>query len=40
MPIFWQLNLTADQKSALIAFLKTLTDTMITTDVKFSNPFK
>lgn len=35
-----QLNLTADQKAALVAFLKTLTDLSITTDVKFSNPFK
>src|SRR5262249_75712 len=35
-----RLNLTPDQKSALVAFLKTLTDVAITTDVKFSNPFK
>lgn len=35
-----QLNLTAQQKSALVAFLKTLTDNALTTDVKFSNPFK
>ena len=35
-----RLNLTADEKKALIAFLKTLTDRSITTDVKFSNPFK
>jgi cytochrome c peroxidase len=35
-----QLNLSADQKAALVAFLKTLTDRAITTDEKFSNPFK
>lgn len=35
-----QLNLTADQKAALVAFLKTLTDRTITTDAKFSDPFK
>lgn len=35
-----RLNLTGDEKKALIAFLKTLTDRAITTDVKFSNPFK
>ena len=35
-----RLNLTVDEKQALIAFLKTLTDRSITTDVKFSNPFK
>ncbi len=34
------LNLTTDQKTALIAFLKTLTDNAIGTDVKFSSPFK
>jgi len=34
-----RLNLTAEQKAALIAFLKTLTDRSITSDVKFSNPF-
>lgn len=34
-----RLNLTAAQKSALVAFLKTLTDTGIAGDVKFSNPF-
>jgi cytochrome c peroxidase len=34
-----RLNLTADQKAALISFLKTLTDRSITSDVKFSNPF-
>jgi len=35
-----RLNLTPDQKAALVAFLKTLTDVAITTDEKFSNPFK
>ena len=35
-----RLNLTAREKAALIAFLKTLTDRGITTDVKFSSPFK
>ncbi len=34
-----QLNLTAAQKASLVAFLKTLTDTGIATDVKYSNPF-
>lgn len=34
-----QLNLTAAQKAALVAFLNTLTDTGIASDVKFSNPF-
>ena len=33
------LNLTAAQKASLVAFLKTLTDTGIATDVKYSNPF-
>jgi len=35
-----QLNLTAQEKAALVAFLKTLTDNALATDVKFSNPFK
>lgn len=35
-----QLNLTVQEKAALVAFLKTLTDKALTTDVKFSNPFK
>jgi cytochrome c peroxidase len=35
-----QMNLTTDQKAALVAFLKTLTDRAITTDAKFSDPFK
>lgn len=34
-----RLNLTADQQAALVAFLKTLTDTSVTTDPKFSDPF-
>lgn len=33
-------NLTQQDKDALVAFLKTLTDTNLATDVKFSNPFK
>jgi cytochrome c peroxidase len=35
-----RLNLSADDKSALVAFMKTLTDNTLTTDVKFSDPFK
>ena len=35
-----RLNLTADDKAALVAFLKTLTDTTLTSDAKFGNPFK
>lgn len=34
------LNLTPQDKAALVAFLKALTDVSVTTDVKFSNPFK
>ena len=34
------LNLSDADKAALVAFLKTLTDRNITTDVKFANPFK
>jgi cytochrome c peroxidase len=34
-----RLNLTPVQKAALVAFLKTLTDASVTTDVKFSDPF-
>lgn len=34
------LNLTAQDKTALVAFLKTLTDRSMTTDTKYSNPFK
>jgi cytochrome c peroxidase len=34
-----RLNLTADQKAALVAFLKTLTDPNLATDPKLSDPF-
>jgi len=34
-----RLNLTTAQKAALVAFLKTLTDTNIATEAKFSDPF-
>jgi cytochrome c peroxidase len=34
-----RLNLTIDQKAALVAFLRTLTDTSVTTDEKFADPF-
>lgn len=34
-----KLNLTQEEKDALIAFLKTLDDQSITTDEKYSNPF-
>ena len=34
------LNLTLQDKAALTAFLKTLTDATIATEIKFSNPFK
>ncbi|MBL7817944.1 MAG: c-type cytochrome [Saprospiraceae bacterium] len=34
-----RLNLSAADKAALVAFLKTLTDTGIETDVKYSSPF-
>lgn len=34
-----RLNLSAADKTALVDFLKTLTDTGIATDVKYSNPF-
>jgi len=33
-------NYTADQKAALVAFLKTYTDNEFLTDVKYSDPFK
>ena len=33
-------NFTAQQKAALVAFMKTLTDNSVTTDVKFSDPFR
>lgn len=35
-----RLNLTKEEKAALIAFLKTLTDRSIIADIKFSDPFK
>jgi cytochrome c peroxidase len=35
-----QLNLTETQKSALVAFLKTLTDDSLSSEVKWSNPFR
>lgn len=34
-----RLNLSADQKAALVAFLNTLTDTNLATDAKLSDPF-
>ena len=34
------LNISAEDKTALVAFLKTLTDRNATADVKYSNPFK
>lgn len=33
-------NLTTQEKAALVAFMKTLTDVNVTTDVKYSSPFK
>ncbi len=33
-------NLSPPDKAALVAFMKTLTDVNVTTDVKYSNPFK
>ena len=35
-----RLNLTTAQKAALVAFLKTLTDRSVTTDARFSDPFR
>lgn len=35
-----RLNLTTAQKAALVAFLHTLTDTTVTTDPRFSDPFR
>ncbi|MEY4934256.1 MAG: hypothetical protein RIS64_615 [Bacteroidota bacterium] len=35
-----RMNLTVAQKAALVAFLKTLTDTSVATEEKWSNPFK
>jgi cytochrome c peroxidase len=34
-----RLNLTTTEKSALVAFLKTLTDRTLETDPRFSDPF-
>jgi cytochrome c peroxidase len=34
-----RLNLTNNQKAALVAFLKTMTDTNLTSAVRFSDPF-
>lgn len=34
-----RLNLTAQEKAALVAFLNTLTDTALSTDTRFSDPF-
>jgi cytochrome c peroxidase len=34
------LNLSAEDKAALVAFLKTLTDRTVATEVKYGNPFK
>ncbi len=35
-----QFNFTEDEKSALIAFLETLTDDTVLKDIRFSNPYK
>ncbi|HAN37674.1 MAG TPA: cytochrome-c peroxidase [Chitinophagaceae bacterium] len=35
-----RLNLTAQEKAAMVAFLRTLTDNTLATDAKYSNPFK
>jgi cytochrome c peroxidase len=35
-----RLNLTANEKAALVAFMLTLNDSNLTTDAKFSDPFK
>jgi len=34
------INLNVQNKAALVAFLKTLTDVTVTTDIKYSDPFK
>lgn len=39
-PTVRRLNLNATQKADLVAFLKTLTDTTVTTDPKFQDPFR
>jgi cytochrome c peroxidase len=35
-----RLNLSADDKAALVAFLRTLTDEALLTDAKFATPFR
>jgi cytochrome c peroxidase len=35
-----QMNISSEEKTAIIAFLNTLTDYSMITDVRFSNPFK
>ncbi|MEY3249535.1 MAG: hypothetical protein RL742_1578, partial [Bacteroidota bacterium] len=35
-----RLNLSDQQKAALVAFMETLTDNSLLTDAKFANPFK
>jgi cytochrome c peroxidase len=35
-----QANLSLQDKAALVAFLKTLTDNTIATELKYGNPFK
>ncbi|MCC6723032.1 MAG: hypothetical protein IT258_00885, partial [Saprospiraceae bacterium] len=35
-----RMNLSSIEKKALVAFLESLTDQSLTTDEKFSNPFK
>jgi cytochrome c peroxidase len=34
-----RLNLTVAQRDAIVAYLKTLTDRALMTDVRFANPF-
>ncbi|MGJ8651001.1 MAG: hypothetical protein ACSHX4_11625 [Opitutaceae bacterium] len=34
----WQLQLTQEEKDALVAFLRTLTDESLLTDLKWSDP--
>jgi len=35
-----RLNLSADDRAALVAFLRTLTDLSVTTDPRFADPFR
>ena len=35
-----RLNLSQSDKAALVAFMRTLTDTALTSDPKFSDPFR